>query len=145
MPNSAPLDPAEAVRDQQRRHAQRLLERLQQIAPGDLTINYTLEKSAVVLPGILVRLLTLALLFRLNSPKKWRLALEAKLLPEPLRRWLGIEELPDLIERATVDWIPPRVFADTLAWQVTACLGMTGSRSARSSAPTAPTCKARPA
>jgi len=126
MSISAPVDPAEAVRDQQERDAQRLLKRLQRISPGDLRINYTLEKSAIVLPGILVRLLALAVLFRLNSAKKWRLALEERLLPEPMRRWLGIEELPDLVERATVDWIPPRVFADTLAWQVTECLTQSG-------------------
>ena len=62
-----------------------MLERLEKINPADLTINYTLHRSSVVLPGILVRLLTLAVLFRLNSPGKWRLALEQKLLPEPIR------------------------------------------------------------
>ncbi|MCP4895694.1 MAG: hypothetical protein GY906_01865 [bacterium] len=126
MPTSPLADPAVAVQNRQRRDAERLIERLQPIATRDLTINYTLEKSAVVLPGILVRLLTLAVLFRLNSAKKWRLALEEKLLPEPMRRWLGIEELSDLVELATVDWIPPRVFADTLAWQVTECLTQSG-------------------
>ncbi len=126
MPTSTLADPALAVQNRQRRDAERLIERLQPIATRDLTINYTLEKSAVVLPGLLVRLLTLAVLFRLNSPKKWRLALKAKLLPEPMRRWLGIEELSDLVERATVDWIPPRVFADTLAWQVTECMTQSG-------------------
>ena len=31
-----------------------------------------------------------------------------------------------LIEKATVDWIPPRVFTDTLTWQVIECLTRCG-------------------
>jgi hypothetical protein len=67
-----------------------------------------------------------AVLFRLNSAKKWRLALEQKLLPEAVRRWLGIGELADFVEKATVDWIPPQVFMDTLTWQVIECLTRCG-------------------
>ena len=68
----------------------------------------------------------MAVLFRLNSAKKWRLVLEQKLLPEAVRRWLGIGELADFVEQATVDWIPPRVFMDTLTWQVIECLTRCG-------------------
>jgi hypothetical protein len=32
-----------------------------------------------------------------------------------VRRWLGIGELADFVEKATVDWIPPQVFMDTLS------------------------------
>jgi hypothetical protein len=122
MPESTPADPAEAVQNQQQRDARRLLERIGQLEFADLTVNYTLQKSSVVLPAVLLRFLTLAVLFRLNSAKKWRLALDGDFLPEPLRRWLGIQGLTDLVEQATVDWIPPRVFADVLSWQVAECL-----------------------
>ncbi len=116
------LSHAEAVRNQQQRDAERLLERLEQVATADLTIHYRLEQSSVVLPGVLVRFVTLAVLFRLNSPKKWRLALNREVLPEPVRQWLGIQDLADLVEQASVDWIPPRLFVDTLSWRVTECL-----------------------
>ncbi|MHB8901865.1 MAG: hypothetical protein ACYC6Y_24175, partial [Thermoguttaceae bacterium] len=75
-----------------------------------------------MLPGLLVRFIALAVVFRLNSAKKWRLALEQRLLPEPVRRWLGIEELAELVEKGTVDWIPLRMFVDMLSWQVIECL-----------------------
>lgn len=126
MPSATDASAAEAVQEEQQRDAEELFERLQQLAVGDLTINYTLEQSSVVLPGVLVRFLTVAVLFRLNSAKKWRLALDQGLLPEPVRRWLGVEDLTDLIERATVDWIPPRVFADVLSWRVVECLTQCG-------------------
>ena len=84
-----------AVRSRQQHDAQRLLERLQQVDTPDLKISYALHKSSVVLPGILVRFLALAVLFRLNSPKKWRLALQKNLLPEEVRCWLGIGDLAD--------------------------------------------------
>ena len=122
MPSPTQGDAAEAIQNQQQLDAERLLERLEQINLADLTVNYRLEKSSVVLPAVLVRLLTLAVLFRLNSPKKWRLALGKGLLPEPVRSWLGIQDLTDLIEQATVDWIPQRLFADALCWQVVECL-----------------------
>ena len=99
MPGSTP---AEAVQNQQQRDTQRLLERFEQLVVADLTVNYTLQKSSVVLPGVLLRFLTLAVLFRLNSAKKWRLALDDEFLPEPLRRWLGIQGLTDLVEQIRV-------------------------------------------
>lgn len=123
MPESTP---AEAVQKQQQKDATRLVERLEQVSVPDLTVSYTLEKSATVLPGLLARFVTVAVLFRLNSAKKWRLVLEQKLLPEAVRRWLGIGELADFVEKATVDWIPPRVFMDTLTWQVIECLTRCG-------------------
>ncbi|MBN1910982.1 MAG: hypothetical protein JW818_14650, partial [Pirellulales bacterium] len=123
MPESTP---AEAVQEQQRKDAQRLTERLTQVSVRDLTIRYTVEKSATVLPGLLVRFIVVAVLFRLNSGKKWRLALEQELLPEDVQRWLGIGELAELIEKATVDWIPPQVLMDTLSWQVIECLTRCG-------------------
>lgn len=126
MSNNSSDDPGQAVQRKLQEDAQRLFERLKQIPVPDLTVNYTLEKSSVILPGVLVRFLVLAVLFRLNSAKKWRLALDGPLLPEPVRQWLGIEELADLMERATVDWMPPRVFMDTLSWRVTECLTACG-------------------
>ena len=123
MPESTP---AEAVQKQQQKDATRLVERLEQVSVPDLTVSYTLEKSATVLPGLLARFVNVAVLFRLNSAKKWRLALEQKLLPEAVRRWLGIGELADFVEKGTVDWIPPRVFMDTLTWQVIECLTRCG-------------------
>jgi hypothetical protein len=122
MPNSTQDDAARSIQKQQRLDADRLLERLEQVHIVDLTVNYRLEKSSVVIPALLVRFLTLAVLFRLNSPKKWRLALVQEFLPESARRWLGVAGLDDLAERAAVDWIPPRLFADTLTWQVVECL-----------------------
>ncbi len=122
MSSSSGLDPAEAVRRKQRLDAECLFQRLEQIHLPDLTVNYTLENSSVGIPGVLVRFLTLSVLFRLNSPKKWHAALREPLLCEPLRRWLGFEELADLADQATVDWIPPRILLDTLSWQVAECL-----------------------
>ena len=102
MPTSPPANAAEAIQRQQQKDAERLGERLEQIAPADLRISYTLGKSSVVLPGLLVRLITLAVLFRLNSAKKWRLALEEERLPEPVRRWLDVPELSEQ-ERAKLE------------------------------------------
>jgi hypothetical protein len=62
-----------------------------EIQVPDLTVNYSLEQSSATLPGVLLRFLTLAVLFRLNSAKKWHLALDEQLLPEPLRRWLMLK------------------------------------------------------
>jgi len=118
MSSSSVPDPAEAVRRKQQLDAERLFQRLGKNHLPDLIVNYTLENSSVTIPGLLVRVLTLAVLFRLNSPKKWHAALREPLLPEPLRRWLDIEELADMADRATVDWIRPKVLLDTLSWQV---------------------------
>jgi len=122
MSSSSMPDPAEAVRRKQQLDAERLLERLSQLPVPDLTIHYSLQGSAVVLPGVLVRFLALAVVFRLNSAKKWHAALNQRLLPEPLRRWLDVAELAEMAARATVDWIPPRILLDTLSWQVAECL-----------------------
>jgi len=122
MTNSPLRDPAEAVRQRQQQDAERLFGRLEQVQVPDLTINYTLVGSSVLLPGLLVRFLAASVLFRLNSAKKWRLVLNEQLLSEPLRRWLDIDKLADLMERATVGWLPARVFLDTLSWQVAQCL-----------------------
>ena len=101
------IDAAKTIRNRQQGDAKRVLERLQRVDTPDLTISYTLHKSAVVLPGVLVRFIALAVLFRLDSPKKWRLALSREILPETARQWLGIQDLTDLVEQANVDWIPP--------------------------------------
>jgi len=121
MSNSS-VDPGQAVRDKQQRDAERLLNRLQQIQVSDLTIHYRLEESSVTLPGVLIRLLVVAVLFRLNSAKIWHLVLRRGLLPEPLRQWLGIESLADLVDQATVDWVPAKLLLDTLSWHATECL-----------------------
>lgn len=126
MPSPTRGDAAVVVQSRQQQDAERLVERFARIGVADLTISYRLEQSSVVLPGVLIRFLTLAVLFRLNSPKKWRLVLRESLLPEPVCRWLGIQDLRDLIEQAPVDWIPPRLFADTLCWQVVECLTQCG-------------------
>lgn len=122
MPDSSPRDPAEAVRQRQQQDAEGLFERLEQVQVPDLTINSTLVGSSVILPGLLIRFVAASVLFRLNSAKKWRLVLREQWLAEPLRQWLGIEELTDFMERATVGWLPARVFSDTLSWQVAQCL-----------------------
>jgi hypothetical protein len=116
MSNSSSQDPAEAVRQQQQQDARRLFGRLESLVIADLTIHYTLANSSVILPALLVRFIVLSVLFRLNSAKKWRVALGEEFLTEPLRRWLGIAQLEDLVNRATVDWIPPAVLLDTLSW-----------------------------
>jgi hypothetical protein len=103
MPTPPSFEPAEAVADRQQQDAERLVGRLAEIRIADLPVHYTLQQSSVVLPGILVRLLALAVLFRLDSAKKWHLALHGKALPEPVRRWLGLEELTGLVDRAVVD------------------------------------------
>jgi hypothetical protein len=125
MSNSS-IDPGQAVRDKQQQDAERLVNRLRQIELSDLTIHYRLEESSVRLLGVLIRWLVLAVLFRLNSAKKWHLVLRRGLLPEPLRAWLGIGSLADLIEQATLDWIPAKLLLDTLSWQVTECLVQCG-------------------
>ncbi len=117
-----PADPARAVQDKQQQDAKALFERLQQIEVTDLNVHYSLENSSVTLPAVLIRLLTLAVLLRLNSANKWQAVFRQKLLPEPLQTWLEIKDLAELAERATVDWIPAGVLLDTLAWQVARCL-----------------------
>jgi hypothetical protein len=121
MSNSS-VDPGQAVRDKQQLDAERLLNRLEEIQVPDLTIHYRLEESSVTLPGILIRFLVVAVLFRLDSAKKWHLVLRRELLPQPVRQWLRIESLVDLVDQATVDWIPPKLLVDTLSWHVTDCL-----------------------
>ena len=101
-----------------------LVERLEWPSVPNLTVSYTLEESATVLPGLLVRFVALAVLFRLNSPKKWRLTLEEELLPQPVQRWLGTGELAEVSEETTVDWVPSQVFIDTLS-----CRSSLGGRS----------------
>ncbi len=120
--NTPPAGPAQAVQDQLQQDAQALFQRLQPSELTDLTVHDTREHSALTLPAVLIRFLTLAALFRWNSAKKWHVALQRKLLPEPLPTWLDIEHLAELAERATVDWVPGGVLLDTLAWQVAQCL-----------------------
>jgi len=117
---------AEAVQKRQQEDAERLFERLNAIHVPDLTVNFTLQASSVVLPGVLIRFVALAVLLRLNSAKKWHVALQQKALPEPLRRWLGVEEMVAFIEQATVDWMPAKTFAQALTWQVVQCLTQCG-------------------
>jgi len=105
---SPSLDPAQAVQRKQQLDAEQLFQRLEQMQVADLTVSYTLEQSSVIISGVLVRFLVLAVLFRLNSAKKWYAALDNQFLPEPLRRWLQIGGLADLGEGAPVDWIPVR-------------------------------------
>ncbi len=76
----------------------------------------------MTLPAVLIRLLTLAVLFRLNSTHKWHAVFRQELLPQPLQTWLEIKDLAELAEQATVNWIPAGVLLDTLAWQVARCL-----------------------
>ena len=125
MSNSS-MDPAEAVQHKQQQDVERLLNRLDGIEVHDLTIRYSLEESCVTLPGVLIRLLVLSVLFRLDSAKKWHLVLHRNLLPERVRQWLQIESLTDLVDRGVVDWIPPKVILDTLSWHVTECLTQCG-------------------
>ena len=122
MSDTSQPDPAQAVQAQQQRDAEALFQRLAELEVKDLTVHYTLERSAVTLPAVLVRLVTLAVLFRLNSAKKWGAVLGQQILPEPLRKWLDIDDLAQLADRATVDWIPAGVLLDTLSWQVAQCL-----------------------
>lgn len=89
MSSSSVPDPAEAVRRKQQLDAERFFERLGQTHLPDLIVNYTLENSSVTIPGVLVRLLTFAVLFRLNSPKKWHVVLRERLLPESFHRPRG--------------------------------------------------------
>lgn len=126
MPSSSLGDPAQAIQQKQQLDVQRLLNRLEQIEFKDLTVRYSLAQSSVTLPSVLFRFLVLAVLFRLDSAKKWNSVLRRKLLPQALRQWLGIESLADLVEHATVDWIPSRIFLDTFSWHVTHCLTQCG-------------------
>jgi hypothetical protein len=54
--------------------------------------------------------------------KKWRFVLQQQLLPEPVGKWLRFERLADLVGLAKVDWVPPAILLDALAWQVADCL-----------------------
>ncbi len=92
----------------------------------DLTVRYSLAQSSVTLPSVLFRFLVLSVLFRLDSAKKWNSVLRRKLLPNALQQWLGIESLTDLVEQASVDWIPSRIFLETFSWHVTHCLAQCG-------------------
>jgi hypothetical protein len=120
--SSPSVDPALAIQRQQQQNAEHLFQRLEQVQVQDLVVRYCLEQSSVTLPGMLVRFLSVAVLFRLDSMKKWHLVLHRQLLPEPLRKWLKIERLAEMADLATVDWIPPAILLDTLTWQVTDCL-----------------------
>jgi hypothetical protein len=120
--SNSTVDPALAVQRQQQQAAERLLQRLEEVQVQDLTLHYCAENSHVVLPGILIRFLVVAVLFRLNSMKKWHMALDKELLPGAVQNWLQIQCLTDMADRATVDWVPPRILLDTLSWQVAECL-----------------------
>jgi len=125
MPNSS-VNPRQAIQRKQQLEAQHLLSRLEQIQVHDLTFHYSLEESSVTLPGVVIRFLVLAVLFRLNSAKKWHRVLRGELLPEPVCQWLQIQCLADLVDQATVDWIRPKILLDTLSWRVTECLTKCG-------------------
>lgn len=116
------LDPAQAVQEKQQRDAARLFQRLEHIPVQDLSIHYSLQHSSITLPAALIRFLAVAVLFRLDSMKKWHLVLQSALLPEPVQKWLALDSLADLVDQATVDWVPPKVLLDTLGWQVAECL-----------------------
>ncbi len=122
MEMTPPADPVRAVQVKQQQDAKALFERLQQIEVTDLNVPYSPEYSSVTLPAVLIRLLVLAVLFRLNSTHKWHAVFRQKLLPQPLQTWLDIKDLAELAEHATVNWIPAGVLLDTLAWQVARCL-----------------------
>jgi hypothetical protein len=113
-----PVDPAAIIQRQQQQNAGRLFQRLEQVQVQDLVVHYCLEQSCVTLPGTLIRFLAVAVLFRLDSAKKWHMVLHRQLLPEPLRKWLNIESLAAMADVATVDWIPPAILLDTLTWRV---------------------------
>jgi hypothetical protein len=119
---AATVDPALAIQGQQRRAAERLFQRLEQVQVQDLFLHYSLEQSCVTLPGALIRFLAVAVLLRLDSMKKWHWVLHKQLLPEPVQKWLKIESLAAMADQATVDWVPPRILLDTLTWQVADCL-----------------------
>lgn len=112
------VDPALAVQRRQQQNAERLFQRLEQVQVHDLVVHYCLERSSITLPGVLIRFLAVAALFRLDSMRKWHMVLHQQLLPEPVRKWLKCERLTEMVELAAVDWIPPAILLDTLAWQV---------------------------
>jgi hypothetical protein len=120
------VDAAEEIQRKQQRDAARLLRRLEQVGVADLTIHYRLEGSSATLPGTLIRFVVVSVLFRLDSVRKWHLAWSRKLLPEVVGRWLKVESLAEMAEYATVDWVPPQILLDTLAWQVGECLTQFG-------------------
>jgi hypothetical protein len=62
MSHTSPSGPAQAVQGQQQRDAETLFQRLGELEVTDLTVHYTLERSAVTLPAVLVRFVTLAVL-----------------------------------------------------------------------------------
>lgn len=120
------VGPALKIQRKQRGDAEHLLAQLEQLSIEDLPIHYRLESSSVVLPGALIRFLVVAVLFRLDSMKKWHLVLSRRLLPEAVRAWLEIEAVTEMAERATVDWVPPKVLLDVLSWRTGECLTQCG-------------------
>ncbi len=84
MEKTPPAGPVQAVQDKQQQDAKALFQRLQPSELADLTVHDTREHSALTLPAVLIRFLTLAALFRWYSANKWHVALQRKLLPEPL-------------------------------------------------------------
>jgi hypothetical protein len=120
------VDPAEEIRSKQQRDAARLLRRLEQIPVSDLSVYYRLEGSCATLPGTLIRFLVVAVLFRLDSAKKWHLVLSRKLLPGAVGSWLRVACLEEMAEHATVDWVPPQILLDALSWRVGECLTQCG-------------------
>ena len=104
MSHTSQSGPAQAVQGQQQRDAETLFQRLRELEVTDLIVHYTLERSSVTLPAVLVRFVTLAVLFRLDSAKKWHAVLGPQILPEPLLKWLDIDNLAQLADRAKVAW-----------------------------------------
>jgi len=111
-------DPTDAVGVALRLEAEGLLRRLREVRVEGVSITLSPRSPTVCLPGELVRMGALAVLFGLDGPAKWEAALAAGWVPEALREWLGVRGLDEVAAKGNVGWVAPRAFIERLSERV---------------------------
>jgi hypothetical protein len=98
-----------------RLEAEGLLRRATEVRVEGVSITLSPRSPTVCLPGELVRMGALSVLFGLDGPAKWEAALAAGWVPEALRGWLGVRGLDEVAAKGNVGWVAPRAFIERLS------------------------------
>ena len=106
------------LKEAQRAAAEAFVKRCSQARLEALAITFSYRHATVSVPGVLVGFAALSVVFGLDSPRKWRVALEEGWVPEALLDWVGVRGLEELAAQAEVGWVPPRRFVDALSERV---------------------------
>jgi hypothetical protein len=101
-----------------RLEAEGLLRRATEVRVEGVSITLSPRSPTVCLPGELVRMGALSVLFGLDGPAKWEAALAAGWVPEALRGWLGVRGLDEVAAKGNVGWVAPRAFIERLGERV---------------------------